>query len=614
MRKPSLKERLSYWFDNLMSRGTGALVALLFCTTVAVAVIVAFLAHLLAPGSAGSVGDSLWNSFMRILDAGNVTGDYESKNALYILLMIAATVCGLFVTSILIGIINAAFETRLETLRRGNSKVLEKGHTLILGYDEHLSTVLGELIIANENEKNPAVVVLCERDKMELEQELAQLIPSFKNTRLICRTGDPTATAALQNVALGECARVIALGNSDFEIIKEILAANTLLNDMGAPTDVTITAVITDEQNLDAARIAGGARVEALFFEKVISRIFAQTCRQAGLSLVYQELFDFEGDEIYMEKADMLAGLAFGELARYYRNASVMGLRRAGKVWLNPPPDTLLEQGDEVILIAADNGVAVPALEPAAIDAAQIHIRVAQPARAEKLLILGINRLTDDIIWEIDQYAAEGSTLTVASENAADGQTQLSRLNVQYKSCDVYKREALEALLAEKPDCIIVLSEEGEGDADARTLTILLQLSYYYRANPDSVIVVSEMLSKKNQELASVAHVNDFVIGTNLASLILTQVSQNRLLNPLFDELLTDAGSEIYIKPTNLFVPSGVPVSLYTLASATAGAKQPMLGLRLCRDDGSFDVLTNPDKEQTLVFRDADCVIVLAED
>ena len=135
MRKPSFKERFSYRFDQLMSRGTVALVGLLFTATVLVAVLVACLTHLAAPGSAGSVGDSLWNSFMRILDAGNVTGDYETHNAIYIVLMILATVCGLFVTSILIGIINAAFEKKLDGLRRGSSRVLEKGHTVILGYD-----------------------------------------------------------------------------------------------------------------------------------------------------------------------------------------------------------------------------------------------------------------------------------------------------------------------------------------------------------------------------------------------------------------------------------------------------------------------------------------------
>ena len=614
MRKPSFRERVSYWFDNLMSRGTGALVGLLFFTTVVVALVVSLLSHLFAPGAAGNLGDSLWNSFMRILDAGNVSGDYGTQNALYVVLMLAATVCGLFVTSILIGIINAAFESRLDALRRGNSRVLEKGHTVILGYDEHLSTVLTELIIANENERRPAVVVLCEKDKTELEAELAEQIGSAENTRIICRNGDPTSFQALRNVSLPDCARVITLGGSDFEIIKEILAANTLLNESGTPESVSIAAVISDEQNLDAARIAGGRRVETLFFERVISRIFAQTCRQAGLSLVYQELFDFEGDEIYMEKAPSLAGKPFGTLPLYYRKAAVMGLKRAGRVMLNPPGDTPVEPDDEVILIAADNGVAVPAAEPAQTDAARIRLRPAAPAKPEHVLILGINRLTDDIVREISSYAAEGSTLTVASANAEVMETVQGNLRVRYVSGDVFDRRALEAMLDARPDCISVLSEADGIDADARTLTILLQVSHYYREHPEAPVVVSEMLQKKNQALASVAHVNDFVIGTNLASLILAQVSQNRLLSPLFDELLTEEGNEIYIKPASLFVETGVPVSLYTLAAATAQAGQMLLGLRLIRADGSFDVLTNPDKETVLTFGAQDCAIVLAED
>ena len=132
--------------------------------------------------------------------------------------------------------------------------------------------------------------------------------------------------------------------------------------------------------------------------------------------------------------------------------------------------------------------------------------------------------------------------------------------------------------------------------------------------NPEKVIVVSEMLSKKNQALASCAHVNDFVIGTNLASLILTQVSQNRLLAPLFDELLTDEGSEIYIKPASLFVNIDTPVPLFTLAAATAAAGQPLLGLRLRQPDGGYTVLVNPDKEQSMPLSQDDCVIVLAVD
>ena len=120
------------------------------------------------------------------------------------------------------------------------------------------------------------------------------------------------------------------------------------------------------------------------------------------------------------------------------------------------------------------------------------------------------------------------------------------------------------------------------------------------------------MLSKKNQALATCAHVNDFVIGTNLASLVLTQVAQNRLLNPLFDELLTDAGSEIFIKPVDLFVETGVEMNLYTLTAAAAQTGQMLLGLRLRREDGGFEVRINPDKETRYQFTEKDCAIVLA--
>ena len=151
-------------------------------------------------------------------------------------------------------------------------------------------------------------------------------------------------------------------------------------------------------------------------------------------------------------------------------------------------------------------------------------------------------------------------------------------------------------------------------DEDARTLTILLRLNRYYRQKRDGVVVVSEMLRKKSQALAACAHVNDFVIGTNLAALVLTQVSQNRSINPLFEELLTDEGCEIYIKPVRLFAETGVSMNLYTLAAATALAGQQFLGLRLQGADGEYAIRLNPDKEETYTFTEEDCVIVLAED
>ena len=86
----------------------------------------------------------------------------------------------------------------------------------------------------------------------------------------------------------------------------------------------------------------------------LIARIAAQTCRQAGLSIVYTELLDFDGDEIYFANLPELAGRTFGEALLAFEDSALIGLRPAGgRPTLNPPMDTIIAAGDEVIAISA---------------------------------------------------------------------------------------------------------------------------------------------------------------------------------------------------------------------------------------------------------------------
>lgn len=614
MQKPTLRQRIGYRLDRWIARGLWAMIGLLFAVTVIAALIVALAAHLWTPETAGSVWDSLWKSSMRILDAGNVMDDYETRNLAYIVLMIVAAVVGLFVTSVLIGMVTTSVQNRLECLRRGNARVLETGHTLVLGYDEHLPTILNELAIAGEGGGKAAVVVLCERDRCELESACAQPAAGGGRLRVICRSGDPTCFAALRNAGIERCARVIVLGCDDCGMIQMILAANTLLDTCGAPDTVTVSAVLSREENLDAATIAGGKRLEMMYFGRLVARIFAQTCRQTGLSTVYRELFDYRGDEIYMEPAPSLTGIPFSQAVLRYRRASVIGLKRDGRARLNPPGDTVLEAGDEMVLIASNAGAASALPESGAIDPARIRLRKPDAEKPLQLLMLGYSELTEPIIREITMYAAEGSALTVASAFVPEGPDPSANLSVHREKVDIHQAEKLEKVLSDELDGILVLAEDGEGDPDARTLTLLLQLSRHYRGQKHAPLIVSEMRRKKNQALAACTRVNDFVIGSNLAALVLTQVSQNRLLHPLFNELLTDEGNEIYIKPVSLYVETGAPVNLYTLAAAVAQSGQMLIGLRLRREEGGYDVRVNPDKEDMHVFNEDDCAVVLAED
>ena len=70
-------------------------------------------------------------------------------------------------------------------------------------------------------------------------------------------------------------------------------------------------AELHDPRNLEVAKLVGKDEVEFVLVGDLVARIIAQTCRQSGLSMVYTELLDFGGDEIYFKEEPALAGKRF---------------------------------------------------------------------------------------------------------------------------------------------------------------------------------------------------------------------------------------------------------------------------------------------------------------
>ena len=77
MKKPSLREKLRYAFDNYMGKGTIALIGMLFLITAAVVVISGILSHVVNHDS--SAGSYMWTSLMHTIDSGTLAGDDTSR-------------------------------------------------------------------------------------------------------------------------------------------------------------------------------------------------------------------------------------------------------------------------------------------------------------------------------------------------------------------------------------------------------------------------------------------------------------------------------------------------------------------------------------------------------
>ena len=82
------------------------------------------------------------------------------------------------------------------------------------------------------------------------------------------------------------------------------------------------------------------------------------------------------------------------------------------------------------------------------------------------------------------------------------------------------------------------------------------------------------MIDVRNRELAEVTRADDFVVSNKLVSLMLAQASENEYLSAIFDDLLDEKGSEIYMRPAADYVAIGEPLDLLRRRRSGAAARR----------------------------------------
>jgi Trk K+ transport system NAD-binding subunit len=649
MKKANFFEYLEYKFDNLMSKGMVSPIILLLLSSLAVILVIAAVLHFTGPLPVGptpilglkdpnNVGylDVLWITILRTLDGGVISNDPVDLR--FLIMMLIATSGGIAITSIFIGIVSTGVLSKMTELRKGRSFVVEKDHTVILGWSFQVFQIISELAIANENQKNTVIAILAEKDKIEMEDEIKAKVGNTGKTKVICRTGNPIDLRDLEIINPHEAKSIIICApdsdDPDSNVIKTILAITNNPHRKKLPLKYHIVAEIRNPRNIAIAEIAGRDEVQLVVFDYLISRITAQTCRQPGLSVVFTELLDFQGDEIYFQNEPHLTGKTFIESMFAYENSALIGLRRAdGRIYLKPPMNTVIEDGDKIIAISEDDdtvvlsGIKDYGIDPGAIRKSPKYI----PPKPESTLILGWNRRASLIINELDNYVWPGSKITVVAQNQSAEKdisidcADLTHQTITFWLGDTTNRKILDELNVFEYDHIIVLSQAELTDvqsADAKTLSTLLHLRDIADQRGHNFSIVSEMLDDRNRELAEITHTDDFIVSVKLDSLMLSQIAENKELKTVFELLFSAGGPAIYIKPAEYYVELGRPVNFYTVLESARQQNQIAIGYKLHKSKPRYEgqthlshgVYVNPKKSNQIFFSEGDKIIVLSDE
>ncbi|KAG4209844.1 hypothetical protein ERO13_A02G007700v2 [Gossypium hirsutum] len=619
--KVSLNKQLEYRVDVLLSVHPYAK---------ALALLVATLMLICLGGLAlfgvtdDSLADCLWLSWTYVADSGNHA---NSEGMGPRLVSVSISFGGMLIFAMMLGLVSDAISEKLDSLRKGRSEVVEQNHTLILGWSDKLGSLLNQLVIANESLGGGIVVVMAERDKEEMELDIAKMEFDFRGTSVICRSGSPLILADLKKVSVSKARAIVVLADDGNADQSDARALRTVLSLTGVKEGLRghIVVELSDLDNEVLVKLVGGELVETVVAHDVIGRLMIQCARQPGLAQIWEDILGFENCEFYIKRWPQLDGMQFEDVLISFPDAIPCGVKvasRGGKIILNPEDSYVLQGGDEVLVIAEDDDTYAPGALPMVNGASFMHI--ARPARKpQKILLCGWRRDVDDMIVVLDAFLAPGSELWMFNEvvesererKLIDGGLDLSRLvniTLVHREGNAVIRRHLESLPLESFDSAKRLPyreamvTRGQRGSFSRGSWIgeMQQAS-------DRSVIISEILDPRTKNLLSMSKISDYVLSNELVSMALAMVAEDRQINDVLEELFAEEGNELHIRLAELYLHEGEEMSFYEIILRARQKREIVIGYRL--ENAERAVINPPNKNERRRWSVKDVFVVITE-
>ncbi|KAG9147516.1 hypothetical protein Leryth_007314 [Lithospermum erythrorhizon] len=580
-----LKKRIAYVVDVCFSVYPYAkLLALLYATLF----LIAFGGLALYAVSDGTFAEALWRSWTFVADSGNHADTVGTGPRI---VSVSISSGGMLIFAMMLGLVSDAISEKVDSLRKGKSEVIESNHILILGWSDKLGSLLKQLAIANKSIGGGVVVVLAERDKEEMELDIAKLEFDFMGTSVICRSGSPLILADLKKVSVSKARAIIVLASDE--------NADQIWED-----------------------ILGFENAE--FYIKRWPQL-------DGLSF---------GDVLISFPDAVPCGVKVSA--------------DDGKIIINPDDSYILREGDEVLVIAEDDDTYSPGSLPEVHRGLVPRIRD-PPKYPERILFCGWRRDIDDMIMVLEALLAPGSELWMFNEvpekdreqKLTDGGldiTGLQNITLIHREGNAVIRRHLENLPLEKFDSVsssaknvnpcplfFLAPDESVEDSvvhsDSRSLATLLlirdiqvtahskRLPYYkdtksiplrhsgfsqsswirdmQQASYKS-IVISEILDSRTRNLVSVSRISDYVLSNELVSMALAMVAEDKQINRVLEELFAEEGNEMCIKPAEFYLYDQEELCFYDIVIRGRQRREIVIGYRLATAERA---VINPERK-----------------
>ena len=341
---------------------------------------------------------------------------------------------------------------------------------------------------------------------------------------------------------------------------------------------------------------------------------------------------------MYFHNNPAWSGLRFDRLQFHFPDGVPIGIRVPdGKIEIRPALDREITTEDEILIVAEDDSTIEflphPVMTPKEGRIPDERIRL----KFERQLILGWSYKAPIIIREYADYVLDGSQIDVMVKDPPPQLMETIRkldaestATVRLIDKDPLICDELESMSPFLYNNVIILPQKPTLDSeperiDSETIVVLLHLRKLQKALTEAgksveTKLITEVLESLNRELVSHAGVNDFIISDRMVSMIFAQISEERDIQRVYDNLFQEDGSEIYVKPAWLYF-HNLPVTCRfgdLMRVAQKRDAEICLGYKLSAlesdADANFGVKLIPLKDSEVTLTEQDSLVVVAED
>jgi hypothetical protein len=603
--------------------------------------------------------ESLWWTFLHVSDPGYLGDDDTPVTAVFGTLF---TILGMitFVAG-LIGILTSLITSLLISLREGGAPIAFSDHIVIFGWNSRVFTLLADLLHADGEHR---IALLGSMDKAEAEKRLeARVFDKIHRRegasvahrargRVVYRQGSAAVDHDLNRVSASRATRFILLADESnvSETAIDVTQIRTLYSIERAHFDqtadrkhlTTVVELATEKfrshaffamkanprldtwvayyedhlrrRGLRSYLPAPGPEARsnndmtAVNTDQITSRVLVQCAVQPFMSGVYDEIFSFQGKEMFLWQPGPEWGSLWTQmldLPPADRPAFLNGHIEEGLVIGCFDGEHFKFEADQwceldnsevryVILGDKQRWNNKPLEEKLVVEySGRGEVSPIEVDREYRVLVLGMNRRFHLLMEQFGDYVEqyEGARITIDVLADADEslvkQPEEARIDLTYKRGNFTQWEVLGPQLEENEayETIILLSEDMELDdpeVDAQ-VTLALVMLRAFREDPawetklSGLNLVAEIRDPRNRTILHQEQLaGDVVVGDEYVAGFIAQVCVDHRLEELYREVLDYGQHEIYARQLN--IEGGEPICFGDLVRSSAQKGETAIG------------------------------------